>query len=446
MTESTMSDTELVRRLGAHPDLRNRMESLLLAVEDETGDLKTADAAETRIIEEMRRTGQVAIQSWATRQVEKTSQELKQTAGIWSEGKKILSWHTTFGDVSVDEPQYRDGNKRVRPFAQSANVSNHGYSRPLQRVVTDFGADQSFGQAVDKLAEHYGVVLNESAIVRITEGHAKQIFETAPPPPSWPTEPGTSTAIIVETDGGMVPIVEIDATQTDKRKGKKLSWTEAKICLAHQQGSQTLTFGGTLQGDVDTVGKSILACAVQAGFGTSTPIHGVGDGAPWIADQVEKQFGANGSYLVDLFHVCDYLSAAGQAIVSSEQERKTWMDEQKSRLKTDKAEQVLKELQEHLEPPTVQDSDAPVRQCHRYLNNRRDQLNYQDAIKRNLPIGSGEIESAHRYVVQQRMKRPGAWWRSHNAEYMLALRLNRANRQWDSYWQRISSEQFTTSL
>ena len=161
---------------------------------------------------------------------------------------------------------------------------------------------------------------------------------------------------------------------------------------------------------------------------------------------MEIQFGANGNYLIDLFHVCDYLSAAGQAIVGSEQEKKTWMDEQKARLKTDKADQVLKELQGHLEPSTVQDSDAPVRQCHRYLNNRREQLNYQDAIKRNLPIGSGEIESAHRYVVQQRMKRPGAWWRSHNAEHMLALRLNRANRQWDSYWQRISSEQLTTSL
>ena len=90
-----------------------------------------------------------------------------------------------------------------------------------------------------------------------------------------------------------------------------------------------------------------------------------------------------------------------------------------------------------------------MRQYDRYLNNRREQLNYQDAIKSNLPIGSGEIESAHRYVVQQRMKRPGAWWRSHHAEHMLALRLNRANRQWDNYWQRISSkqhEQLSTSL
>ena len=56
MTDSLMSDAELMRRLGAHPELRSRMEALLLAVEDEAGELKQADAAEMRVIEEMRRT------------------------------------------------------------------------------------------------------------------------------------------------------------------------------------------------------------------------------------------------------------------------------------------------------------------------------------------------------------------------------------------------------
>jgi len=88
MRDALLSDAEFVKRLAAHPDLRRRMESLLLAVEDETGDLKTADAAEMRVIQEIRQTGNVALQSWAERQVEKTSQELKQTAGVWSEGKK----------------------------------------------------------------------------------------------------------------------------------------------------------------------------------------------------------------------------------------------------------------------------------------------------------------------------------------------------------------------
>ena len=88
MTDSLMSDAELMRRLGAHPELRSRMESLLLAVEDEAGELKQAEAAEMRVIEEMRRTGQVALQAWATRQVGKASQEMRQEAGVWSEGKK----------------------------------------------------------------------------------------------------------------------------------------------------------------------------------------------------------------------------------------------------------------------------------------------------------------------------------------------------------------------
>ena len=88
MSERLMSDTELVRRLGAHPDLRSRIEALVLAVEDETGELKTADAAEMRVIEMMRRTGHDALQSWAHQQVEKTSRECKQTSGVWSEGKK----------------------------------------------------------------------------------------------------------------------------------------------------------------------------------------------------------------------------------------------------------------------------------------------------------------------------------------------------------------------
>jgi hypothetical protein len=240
--------------------------------------------------------------------------------------------------------------------------------------------------------------------------------------------------VIVEMDGGMVPLVECDPTQADKRKGKKLHWKEAKICLAHPQGSKTLAYGGTLQGDVATAGEHLFACATQAGFGTNTSIHGVGDGAQWIADQVEDQFGAQGSYLLDFYHVCDYLNAAAKVIVTEPEAQEAWMEEQKNRFKTGRAEQVLQSLLPHMEAPEIADSDAPVRQCYRYLIHRREQLNYQAALERGLPIGSGEIESAHRYIVQQRLKRPGAWWKPANAEHMLALRLNRANHQWHAYW------------
>ncbi len=72
---------------------------------------------------------------------------------------------------------------------------------------------------------------------------------------------------------------------------------------------------------------------------------------------------------------------------------------------------------------------------HRYGRNRLDHLDDQGALAQGLPIGSGEIESAHRYVVQQRLKRPGAWWAPDNAEARLALRMTRANGQWAADWQ-----------
>ncbi len=80
------------------------------------------------------------------------------------------------------------------------------------------------------------------------------------------------------------------------------------------------------------------------------------------------------------------------------------------------------------------DELAPVRRCYRYLSQRQDQLDYEDAISKDLPIGSGEIESAHRYLVQKRLKLPGSWWTPENAEQMLALRVSRHNGKWQSYW------------
>lgn len=63
-----------------------------------------------------------------------------------------------------------------------------------------------------------------------------------------------------------MPIVEPDAMQNDKRKGKgkNLFWKEVKICLAHAKGSKSPSYGGTLQGDVDTAGAKLLECANSA--------------------------------------------------------------------------------------------------------------------------------------------------------------------------------------
>lgn len=88
MTKRELSDQELLEMLNTHPGLRERVSDLLLAVVDETGDLKEADAAEMHIIEQMKQMGHESLMAWAQRQVLKTTEEACQADAVWREGKK----------------------------------------------------------------------------------------------------------------------------------------------------------------------------------------------------------------------------------------------------------------------------------------------------------------------------------------------------------------------
>jgi hypothetical protein len=92
---------------------------------------------------------------------------------------------------------------------------------------------------------------------------------------------------------------------------------------------------------------------------------------------------------------------------------------------------VLQELMPHIEPDSVLDKDTPARCCYRYIRNRLFQFNYKEALEQGLPIGSGEVESAHRYVIQDRLKIAGAWWKEDNA---------RENSDWESYWSKCGKK------
>ena len=91
-------------------------------------------------------------------------------------------------------------------------------------------------------------------------------------------------------------------------------------------------------------------------------------------------------------------------------------------------------LKPNLEPEKTADEFAPVRCLYRYLRNRLDCVDYPRAIKEELPIGSGLIESGHRHVLQARLKRPGTAWLQENAHDLAQLRVIRANNRWDDFW------------
>jgi len=57
-----------------------------------------------------------------------------------------------------------------------------------------------------------------------------------------------------------------------------------------------------------------------------------------------------------------------------------------------------------------------------YLENQNNRLGYDDCKAQGMPIGSGGIESANKFIGHVRLKRSGAWWVIENGNGMLRLR------------------------
>lgn len=303
--------------------------------------------------------------------------------------------------------------------------------------MVDFGADHAFSRVNDKLKEHYGIELSLSIARNLTLHHARTMQEKQIKELGQVQGKRAEKYIISETDGTMIPIVKTTQAESDRRKKKSLCYREARLTLAHAKGSKTPIFSATLE-DVETVGKHIAHCIHQVGLNKETKIHAVGDGATWIADQMDIQFGQQSTYLIDFYHLCQYLNDAATGCVDNEN-KMSWIEKQKRLLKDNQANTVLENLRPHLETQSSHDQDMPVKSCYQYIHNRINQLDYKTAIENGLPIGSGEIESAHRYVIQKRLKIQGAWWLEFNADALLALRTQRANHRWNHYWTQLAA-------
>jgi hypothetical protein len=314
---------------------------------------------------------------------------------------------------------------QVRSFCERAGLTPRGYSLPLQRALTDFGADHSFVAATKKVREHYGVEVPLAAARQQTLAHAKAIGAVRHSPAP------AATMLLTGLDGSMIPIVE-SGTGQDKRQGKKLFWKQANLGCARDKEAVDCIYGATLA-SVKMAGLMWKEVAVGAGLVSASSIHAVADGADAIFNAFNEQFadwGQRAKFTVDYYHVDEHLGEAADRIAPAKKEE--WLHQQNSLLLANRAEDVLQTLAAHFEP--LEQDQTPIRAVYQYIHKRRDHLDYAGARAAGLPIGSGETESGHRHVIQYRLKIAGAWWTIPNAEVMLQLRTTRANNDWDKYW------------
>jgi hypothetical protein len=68
---------ELAEKLSTYPDIKHRIEELMMVVENSSQEIKLADVAEEQLIEGIRNLGRELMESWANRQASRVSLQVK---------------------------------------------------------------------------------------------------------------------------------------------------------------------------------------------------------------------------------------------------------------------------------------------------------------------------------------------------------------------------------
>ncbi len=407
------------------------------------------DAFEDEVREFTRQLGQQSLKTWA----EQKRAQAREQAALCSCGyqrqihkQRLFWWLSTFGPIAIEVPELvcPQGHSRDRPFQRLTGLHCRSKSLALQRVLTDFGAEKSFAQASEQLKEHYGVELGPSSIRQVVLNQARRAQavvqarqdEAVAAYRKLSSQKYGDPWLIVESDGSMIRTGVVGphsegglSPQGQGRKHRETWWREVRLSTVQGLNGEQRWYGAVL-GAPPRAGEQMFAMALLAGYGENTVVHGVGDGAPWIAQQLAEVFPRQ-HYLLDYYHLLEHLNGAANACAESLGEAaESWVMRQKARIDQGKVTEVIEECR-----AVAKDKEgSALNQLANYLEHQREHLDYATAREQGLPIGSGVVEGGHRHVIQARMKLPGTWWKEETVNPMLALRTLRANGWWHSFW------------
>lgn len=148
------------------------------------------------------------------------------------------------------------------------------------------------------------------------------------------------------------------------------------------------------------------------------------DGAVWIRHWIEDSF-PQATSILDYYHASEHLHAFTQQFFTHQIERNQWTTLQVSLLLEGQVHTVI----DNIKQLAAHHSEAQKLIEYYKANESKMDYNHYRQIGCGF-IGSGAIESAHRTVVQKRMKLSGQRWSMKAAQNMLHLRVTKMNNQW----------------
>lgn len=155
----------------------------------------------------------------------------------------------------------------------------------------------------------------------------------------------------------------------------------------------------------------------------------ISDGAVWIKNWIEDAY-PDATQILDWFHAIGHLGEFAKEYFGECEQKEIWIGEQKDLLWESRVDEVIA----HIEVLSTRKKKVreKKKELLKYLKSNKDRMDYKRYRSMGAGlIGSGPIESAHRTVIQKRMKQSGQRWTEKRAQNMLTLRCIRLSGQWD---------------
>ena len=324
---------------------------------------------------------------------------------LWGKKKKV---QTKYGELSVGwEHCLAPGGKqgfRASPF--------------LQELACHVGQSVPFDEGSELLWKLGGCELSDKQIERISHHYGEELGQQE-------AEEADSQPLVVKTelhyalaDGSMV------YTREDGWREMKLGRVFAASSLVAYKGRRevaTSRYTAHLGGHADFFQK------FDRHLDGLRNLVVLADGASWIWDFFDANY-PDAVQILDFFHAAERLGQFALLHFKDKEERDRWTDAQKAKLLEDGVDEVRQNLKElHCGAQALDCQQKTLT----YLANNRHRMLYKTYKDKGYLIGSGPIESAHRHVIQQRLKLAGQRWTRNGAQQIATLRVAYKNDQTD---------------
>lgn len=241
--------------------------------------------------------------------------------------------------------------------------------------------------------------------------------------------------VVVATDGGRLrerkPRRRGPVPKGRSRRRFDAPWRETKMLVIYTIDDQGRVenefrpvYDGTL-GDCEVLYTMLGAYLEALGAHAARELIVVGDGAEWIwnrTDALRKRLGLQPEQLIeviDWYHAVEALDEVAKIPAKwSSKKRKQWMGKVKKLLYAGDIDALVEFIQKLAQGRRRKAVNSHVG----YFRDNSQRMQYATFKKKNVPLGSGAVESMIRRVVNLRLKGNAKFWLAPNAEGMILFR------------------------